>query len=371
MANLAPILLAGGALLLVAKGKKKKRKSSTAKTAPSTGSPYGAMAGWKPPPPTAKKIEELPKHIPGPSDEKAGSSKWEKRQESLIELGYDVGPTGADGVFGKNTKAAIREFQGDVGIAVDGIWGPITDSAIGMALKRLAQGIADALSPAIGAAIDSLLGTAGAVKEFGESWLGDDEGTSATVIREGSFPNAEFRVVEIDDEGLVSYAAEVRPKGHDGFSRGILETDFDSAWERAEDAARKVSDAIAAKEEEDRGPGPNTSVLGREWGPNDHIVLDGECDKVLHLSDEFLYQIQPRMIVQYALEDMTSDEDGEEIHERLLAEYAPMCASLGKDGVGEGVRHWWGVNVAHIITKLRGYALNPQFLEEDAEKYGL
>lgn len=32
-------------------------------------------------------------------------------QKDLIRLGYDVGKTGADGIFGKNTEKAVREFQ--------------------------------------------------------------------------------------------------------------------------------------------------------------------------------------------------------------------------------------------------------------------
>ena len=32
-------------------------------------------------------------------------------QEDLIRLGYDVGKTGADGIFGKNTEAAVKKFQ--------------------------------------------------------------------------------------------------------------------------------------------------------------------------------------------------------------------------------------------------------------------
>ena len=32
-------------------------------------------------------------------------------QEDLLALGYDVGKTGADGIFGKNTEAAVKKFQ--------------------------------------------------------------------------------------------------------------------------------------------------------------------------------------------------------------------------------------------------------------------
>ena len=47
-------------------------------------------------------------------------------QEILIRNGYNVGSTGADGIFGKNTKAAVVSFQKANGLAADGICGPRT-----------------------------------------------------------------------------------------------------------------------------------------------------------------------------------------------------------------------------------------------------
>ena len=55
-------------------------------------------------------------------------------QEDLIKLGYDVGPTGADGKFGKNTEAAVKAFQKDQGLTVDGIVGPATWAALDAAV---------------------------------------------------------------------------------------------------------------------------------------------------------------------------------------------------------------------------------------------
>ncbi|MGH3837440.1 MAG: peptidoglycan-binding protein, partial [Pseudonocardiaceae bacterium] len=49
-------------------------------------------------------------------------------QERLLELGYDVGR--AEGTFGLQTETALRSFQRDYGLLVDGICGPGTLRAL-------------------------------------------------------------------------------------------------------------------------------------------------------------------------------------------------------------------------------------------------
>jgi N-acetylmuramoyl-L-alanine amidase len=49
-------------------------------------------------------------------------------QERLLELGYDAGF--ADGVFGQRTETALRQFQRDYGLVVDGQCGPTTFRAL-------------------------------------------------------------------------------------------------------------------------------------------------------------------------------------------------------------------------------------------------
>lgn len=51
-------------------------------------------------------------------------------QMTLLQLGYRLPRFGADGIFGDETKAAVRTFQRDHGLAVDGVAGPKTLAAI-------------------------------------------------------------------------------------------------------------------------------------------------------------------------------------------------------------------------------------------------
>jgi len=51
-------------------------------------------------------------------------------QTELISRGYDVGPSGADGIFGTNTERAVKSFQKASGLVADGIVGPMTWTAL-------------------------------------------------------------------------------------------------------------------------------------------------------------------------------------------------------------------------------------------------
>lgn len=57
-----------------------------------------------------------------------GSSGTEVKelQQALINAGYNVGSTGADGIYGSNTEAAVKQYQQDNGLDVDGIAGEQT-----------------------------------------------------------------------------------------------------------------------------------------------------------------------------------------------------------------------------------------------------
>ena len=58
-------------------------------------------------------------------------------QTNLIKLKYDCGSAGADGDFGSGTEAAVRAFQKDHGLTIDGIVGTATQEAIKKAIQEL------------------------------------------------------------------------------------------------------------------------------------------------------------------------------------------------------------------------------------------
>lgn len=56
-------------------------------------------------------------------------------QEKLICLDYYCGPEGADGDFGNNTYRALKEFQKDYNLTVDGIYGENSDRELNIAYQ--------------------------------------------------------------------------------------------------------------------------------------------------------------------------------------------------------------------------------------------
>lgn len=53
-----------------------------------------------------------------------------KLQQALQGAGYDIGSTGADGIYGSNTQAAVRRYQQANGLSVDGIAGDLTQGKL-------------------------------------------------------------------------------------------------------------------------------------------------------------------------------------------------------------------------------------------------
>lgn len=76
-------------------------------------------------PGSVEPVDTAPEY-PGSSTRKGSNAKARVRQiqQRLADLEYNVGPV--DGDFGPKTDAAVRHFQMDAGLTVDGIVGPQT-----------------------------------------------------------------------------------------------------------------------------------------------------------------------------------------------------------------------------------------------------
>lgn len=154
--NLLPLVLLGGAAVLVMK-KKKKKASTTLDIV---------------------QVEGLPDMLAPPTKKKAaGSQTWRKRQQALVDTGYDVGKSGVDGVPGRDTRNAIMEFQKDAGITVDGKWGPQTAAAMVQALKMAFEGLGRAAYNQIGSMLSKF---ASSLKSFGQGKESDDIGLAGS-----------------------------------------------------------------------------------------------------------------------------------------------------------------------------------------------
>lgn len=77
-------------------------------------------------------VRDLPKPSTSRFNIKRGAKGNEVKslQRALISLGYDLGSYGADGDFGKATLRALKKFQKDYGLKIDGIAGNQTMAAL-------------------------------------------------------------------------------------------------------------------------------------------------------------------------------------------------------------------------------------------------
>lgn len=85
----------------------------------------------------APKLEELTALTHAPALPEWILSTPQDVQKALIKLGYDLGPAGADGVFGHKTKMAITSFQAKHGLDTDGVVGPLTKAKLAEAVNAL------------------------------------------------------------------------------------------------------------------------------------------------------------------------------------------------------------------------------------------
>lgn len=107
------------------------------------------------------------------------ASTIKKAQRQLLALGYDPGPT--DGLLGKKTRIAIKHFQVDQEVQVDGLLSPWLAGMLNKASRRAAKQ-AYMAAGASGAA--RIPGGAGPYYEIGDAYVYTD-GRVETVSRVG------------------------------------------------------------------------------------------------------------------------------------------------------------------------------------------
>ena len=227
-------------------------------------------------------------------------------QTMLIACGYSCGSTGADGDFGKNTLAALEAFQKDKGLAVDGIYGPISKAALEKAYAEvktqtpatLTTDNAKAIWDRLYAAIQNPYGVAGVMGNFYaesalkstnlqntyEKSLGmtDEEYTAA--VDSGSYTNfvhdsagyglfqATFWSIK---ESLLNYAKSKgvsigdRDMQVDWFLQA-MKNDYKSIWTVLTTAktVREASDAVLLKFERPADQSETVQVKRAGYGQN-------------------------------------------------------------------------------------------------------
>ena len=124
----------------------------------------------------AKVTAQLGGEETAPVVEKTGLTKGDTgeavktMQAMLIACGYSCGSTGADGDFGKNTLAGLKAFQKDAGLAVDGVYGKDTKSALEKKYKAVT---AEAAKSGLQASTLKGLSEADVVKNVGSLFTAD------------------------------------------------------------------------------------------------------------------------------------------------------------------------------------------------------
>ena len=310
---LVPLALAGAAVVLLSSGKKRKKG--------------GASGAFSYSPPSKASIPQIyGAGAPLPPAEAASQTTWVDRQRALqavsqvqffagdggsISLCSKCHPGDADGKPGKKTRAAVKAFQAIAGLNVDGEWDIEEDRAMHKILTAISQELPIECDPLVGYPAPF-----------------------------ACFTNA------------------------DGFALMLTE------GAQSEKSAAPSGKPTPSPKPGAPDPSPSPAESQKEYGPNELLVADAECNYILH-QDMKWFDEQKRRAIEYALDGMTDSQAANEVHESMLADYIPLCLSLGRNGVGPGVKQFWDQNLAYVANMLKSYEFLPETLEQDAIDMGL
>ena len=78
-------------------------------------------------------LKPQPQPLPKPVLKRGSRNEYVRAWQIFLNLnGYDCGRAGADGIFGKATEKAVKQWQRDHGLVADGIIGPKTWASLPM-----------------------------------------------------------------------------------------------------------------------------------------------------------------------------------------------------------------------------------------------
>ncbi|HET7657827.1 MAG TPA: peptidoglycan-binding domain-containing protein [Bacillales bacterium] len=188
-------------------------------------------------------------------------SEVRELQKRLIDLGYDLHEYGADGQYGDETEAAVRSFQEDHGLVVDGIIGPRTIAALENA-------------EAYNANSDGQLLRIGDRGSAAKEWQEQLHAVGFDLARDGIYgPNTrnatqDFqRWASIADDGIVGPVTREKMKWARIYPGHYIQRDDEGSW--VEQVQRKVNVAT------DGIFGPVTEQSVRHWQRAHGLKDDG------------------------------------------------------------------------------------------------
>ena len=168
-------------------------------------------------------------------------------QSMLIALGYDLGDWGADGDFGSDTQSAVKQFQKDYHLVVDGIAGPDTLEALLEASSRNDPESGEAEGPVEEEEPDGTLAEVGDIDEKEEPLEGDERVvlvSSGSTVNVRDQPNTEGKILGVARRGeSFSYRGETSPEGWHGIvfqdAAGWISGKYTTLAERGADAPKQ------------------------------------------------------------------------------------------------------------------------------------